>query len=53
MKKGNDEPELKIDLTDEMDDDWLRARRLKKALKGDSLPRPNSTAWNPPLIKQW
>ena len=31
-----DEPVLTIDLTDEMSDDWLRARRLKKKSdKGD------------------
>ena len=36
MNKKRDEPEFTIDLTNEMNDDWLRARRLKlKADKGD------------------
>ena len=35
-QRKNDEHALTIDLIDEMDDDWLRARRLKQmALKGD------------------
>jgi hypothetical protein len=34
--RKNDEPALIIDLTNEMDVDWLRARRLKQeALEGD------------------
>lgn len=47
--RENDELALTIDLTDEMNDDWLRARRLRqKALQGDqaaqaSLDRMEST----------